>query len=422
MTESVPLQRARLLLSQHRVDQAIEQLQQALQLDPNDGFAHALLALCWLQNKDRIADATRESEIAVHLAPDEPFAYYVMATVRMQRKLLPEAHAAIATAISLDPTGTQYHATQASLFIQQNKWQPALESATKGLEFDPEDESCLTTQSLALERLGRTTDALTQARQAVTNDPNSGYAHAMVGWALLHKHQHKEAQESFREALRLEPTNDFARSGMMEALKSNYLMFRLVFSFYSWLSRLARGAQWAIILGLFFGVRMLRSLARTYPWLEPWITPIFILYLSFALMSWILDPLFNTFLRFNKFGKYLLSDKERTASNLVAGVIVLAGLIALGCVLKQDYQSALILPLFIILLTMPISLMFRVDRGWPTVVAVIATIYMTLLCAAVVMLAVLDSTFVILPMIAYGISLLVFSFGGNWLGTVVVRR
>ena len=46
------MQRARLLLQQNRNELAAEQLKQVLAQEPDVGEAHALLALCFLDNRD----------------------------------------------------------------------------------------------------------------------------------------------------------------------------------------------------------------------------------------------------------------------------------------------------------------------------------------------------------------------------------
>ena len=62
MNSEVLLQRSRLLYEQHRLEQAAEQLKQILSHDPDNAGAHALLALCLLDNKDHWHNATREAE------------------------------------------------------------------------------------------------------------------------------------------------------------------------------------------------------------------------------------------------------------------------------------------------------------------------------------------------------------------------
>lgn len=421
MNQDVLLQRARLLISQNRTKDAADQLRQLLSQDPDVAEAHALLAMCMTQDQDQWHDATREAERAIYLAPDQSLSHYALAAVLEKRNRLPEALAAAREAIRLDGYVAHYFALAASIEAQQLNWKSAHEIASQGLEVDPDDEGCTTIRALSLERLGRTGDAMSEADAAVAKNPDSAEAHAMRGWAQMQSGQYRAAQESFRESLRLDPTYEFARTGMIQALNNNHLLFRLVFRFYSFIGRMAQAAQWAIIIGLFVGMRILRGLADQYPALQPYVTPISMLYLGFCLLSWIADPLFNTFLRFHPFGRFLLSNKQKWASNLVALCIAIG--IAGGVLqaVRGDLPGAIIMLLAPLFLTLPVSTVFAVDEGWPMVVAILAATGLTVVCALTMILVVMDGPWG-LGYLLFIMGILVFSFLGNWLRTVTVRN
>ena len=83
--------------------------------------------------------------------------------------------------------------------------------------------------------------------------------HANQGWALLHRGNYQRALEHFREALRIDPELDWARAGIVEALKAHHFIYRQMLRFFLWIGRQARVAQWVIILGILFGPRMLAT-------------------------------------------------------------------------------------------------------------------------------------------------------------------
>lgn len=421
MNTEVLLQRAQLLLSQQRPDQAADQLRQLLSQDPDHADAHAMLSLCMLHDRDQWHDATREAERAIHLAPDSAVSHYALATVLQKRKRLPEALTAAHEAIRLAPHLAHNYNLAASIEAQQERWSAALETASQGMSIDPDNEGCAAVRALALERLGRTSDAAREADAAVSRNPDSAEAHSMRGWTQLQQGDYKAAQESFRESLRLDPNYAFAQSGMIQALNSNHLLFRMIFRFYSFLGRMAQGARWAIIIGLFLGMRLLRGLADQYPQFAPYVIPISILYLGFCLLSWIATPLFNTFLRFHPYGKYLLSDKQKWASNLVATCLACGVLGGLFQALQGDIPGALIMFIAPIFLALPISTAFEVDQGWPMMVAVAASVVLGLLCLATVALLAVNGPWVA-PYGLYILGILVFSFAGNYLQSVTVRH
>lgn len=421
MNTSIQLQRARLLMEQHRESLAAEQLRAVLAQEPDLAEAHGLLALCLLQDKDQWHEATREAQQAVGLAPDDPFAHYVLAVTFEKRNRFEEALASIDAALQLNPEDADCFGLKSSILMQMRRWADALRAAEQGLALDAENETCGGLRTMALDRLGNRAASVQQADQNVANNPDSSYAHATRGWALLQQGRHREAADAFREALRLEPTNEMARVGMIQALNSQYLVFRLVFRFYSFLGRLSGSMQWIVIIGLFVGMRLLRGLANANPAWKPYIIPISGLYMAFCLFSWIATPLFNTFLRFHPFGKFLLSRQEKTASNIIASLILSGFLSALACCLLQRYAEAIIAFLVPVVMTIPIASAFEVDRGWPRYVAITFCGVLGLLALIIMPLLFLNALW-IFPLVLYGLGIVIYGFVGNMLAQVTVKQ
>lgn len=419
------LLRAQLLISQNRYQQAEEVLGQVLASDPNQGTAHAWMAICQLQDRDRLDSATREVETAIHLQPDDDFPYYVRAVVMLQRNRWDEGLESIQQALALNPGSSTYYGLEAQVFANQKKWKACLNSAEQGLQCDPDDEQCRAFRSLALERLGRLDDATEEARIAIQRDPDSSMAHASLGWSLLNSGDHLNAQKSFREALRLEPSNEFARSGMIQALNSSSFIFRSFMKLMQMLSRLDSRTQWILIIGLWVGVQALNGFARQNPWFLPYVIPISVAYLLLVMMTWIAVPLFNTFLRFHSFGKHLLTQKEKWASNSIAiaiglgvamSVFYLALLTTLGV---DDILLYSLLPiLFSIYLTVPISVAFDVHDGWPSWVAWSAVAGFSLLFLVIGILWLFPGPLVMSIVKVYLYGILIYCFAGNYLRTV----
>jgi hypothetical protein len=100
-----------------------------------------------------------------------------------------------------------------------------------------------------------------------------------------------------------------------------------------WAGSLSTRAQWFLIVGLYFGSRIVRSALRENPSLWPILGPLMALYVLFVFGSWIADPLSNLLLRLNPIGRLALNRFETAASNVV-GVCVamsaIAGLAFLG--------------------------------------------------------------------------------------------
>ena len=108
---------------------------------------------------------------------------------------------------------------------------------------------------MALVQLGRKDEADHTLGSALANDPENALTHANQGWAFLHRGDHERALEHFREALRIDPELDWARIGIVEALKARYLIYRFMLRFFLWMSRKGTAARWVILLGFVFGRR-----------------------------------------------------------------------------------------------------------------------------------------------------------------------
>ena len=422
MESMAAIERARLLISQGRFDMAQELLHQALAKDPDIAQAHSWLALCLAQDRDKLKEATREAEQGVHLAPDDSFTHFVLASVWEDRNQIDKALAAIEEAIALDPVSASYYGTKSQLLSQKNNWTGALEAAEEGLTFDPEDESCSALRTVALERLGKVGDAREQAEESLRQNPDSTWAHSAHGWAMLQLGDYQAAQKSFAEALRLSPNNEMARSGMIQALNSSNFVYRWFYQSMIKVSRWSSSSQWILFIGLWLGMRFLNTLAKQNPGLEPWVLPITLLYLLFVMMSWIMVPLFNTMLRFHPFGKHLLSNKEKWASNLIAVILAISVALGIATVIGQGDWIDLFVPILTgLYLTIPVMVPFNCDAPWAMRVGIVAASFFVLLFLAINVppLFGIYLLFFLIPIYMFGI--LIYCFVGQFLMKVEAK-
>jgi tetratricopeptide (TPR) repeat protein len=358
------LQRALLLYDQSRHLLAEAELRQALADDPHESFAHALLGLC-LANREQFGPATEEAQQAIHLAPDSAFAHYALASILHDRHRNTEALAAINEALRLDVSEPNFFALLSAIHISEKQWQEALVAAEQGLELNSEHVGCTNLRAIALVNLGRKDEAGATIAAALAKDPDNSITHANQGWTLLQQGKPKEALEHFREALRLDPENEWARQGIIEALKARHLIYAVMLRYFFWMSRLSRRAQWGVILAGYFGNQALGSVAAASPALAPWVLPLRILYVTFVLLTWTAVPIFNLLLRLNRFGRLALSREQIVASNWIGGCLLLALLALAGC-LFYSFDSPFVLAALVFgFLVIPLAGTFRCCEGWP---------------------------------------------------------
>lgn len=366
------LNRALLLLEQSRYELAEQELWQTLAREPDDPLAHAVLGLC-LAEREQFADATREAEQAVHLAPDVAYCHFVHAKVLHHRNHHDEARAAIEEAIRLDPEDADYRAQRSAIAYDRRDWQTALDAAEAGLASEPEHVGCSNLRAMALVKLGRRGEADRALNATLAKEPDNALSHANLGWSLLESGDSKRAMEHFREALRLDPELEWARLGIVESLKARHFIYALMLRYFLWMSRLSGGARWGIVLGAWFGFRIVSSISRSNPELAPWLLPLIIAYLGFVFLSWTAAPLFNLLLRLNRFGRLALSREQIVASNWIGGC-VLVSLLAVGAFFATGGAWSVVLAIEAILLVPPLAGLFATDFGWPRRTMLAATL------------------------------------------------
>jgi tetratricopeptide (TPR) repeat protein len=417
------VQRALLLLQQSRYDMAERELRGALADDPDESISHSLLAMCLLE-RQAYDEATSEAEQAIGLMPDQPMPHYAMAQVMRRRRRYADAERAIAEAIALDPFSSDYFAVQSAIYFDQRKWQAAKHAAEMGLSVDAEDVSCNNLRSMAMVKLGETADAFKSLEAALEREPENAYTHANLGWTKLEQGDPKSALNHFREALRLDPELDWARSGVVEALKARFFVYRWLLGYFLWMAKLSNRAQWAVVLGLYFGYRLVAAVARSSPELAPYLQPLVYIYIAFALLTWVAYPLFNLLLCLHPVGKYALTKEQRRSSYLV-GLCLVIGLAFLGLGLARDDISFLMLALMCGLMMIPVAGTYQIPEGWPRNVMTAYTCVLAALAMLAIAVRFTPTPFQRLAMYpVYAVILGIFlgQFLINWLMGQTVRR
>ncbi len=249
--------------------------------------------------------------------------------------------------------------------LDQRNWPAALDAAERGLQFDPGHVSCTNLRAIALVKLGRKAEAGATIDAALARNPADAITHANQGWTYLEQSDPRKALEHFREALRLDPTNEWARAGIVEALKARNIIYGLLLRYFLWMAKLPTGVQWGVIIGGYFLNRALISAAQANPDLAPWLLPFRIVYLVIVLLTWTADPLFNLLLRVNKFGRLALSEEQSTASSWFAAAVFPA-LASLALCFVFGFNSIFLIAALVFgALMIPVAGMFRASIGWP---------------------------------------------------------
>ncbi len=372
------LLRAQMLLQTGRAAEALQMLQPALAESPEDPEAHRLLALGHLM-LEQYPPAEEAARRAVGLAPDAPQMHDALARVLLYRNRNQEAEASARETLRLDPEDPDSHELNAIVAMRRERWKEALAFAEQGLEVDPEHQGCLNLRSRALVLLGRTAEAGPALDVALAQDPDDAHSHAARGWELLHARDPKQAREHFREALRLDPGSEWARTGMVEAIKARNPFYALLLRYGLWMISLSPRVRGAVIIGAFVLIQFAAKIQRAQPELGPYLDPLIWFYFAFVLTSWLGSPLFDLFLMASPYGRSTLRRGERWSASLLG---VLLGSAALFLVLSKTTGSDFWVNAAAGFgtLAIPVTSCFVASAGWPRKVAILISGALGLMC------------------------------------------
>jgi len=356
MAEDNRLTKVDILIQQEKYLEAENILKGMLAQDYNNILVLALTAEVKLQ-QDEYEDADTIVDTAIGLAPDAGDLYYLKSRIAMARNKFGEAEQLIKRAIEINAFDADYFSILASINLGRKNYNVALENANFALEIDAENITALNVRSAALIKLDRKEESYQTIEGALREDPNNPYTHANYGWGLLEKGDHEKSLAHFKESLSIDPNNQSAQAGMVEALKAKNPIYRLFLKYMFFMNKLTAKYQWGVIIGFYVGFRILRVIAKNNEALQPYLIPLLVALAIIAFSTWILGPVSNLFLRFNKYGQLLLDKEEKMSSNFVAlGMAIFA----IGGVLyfAMSDQKFLTVAIYGFAMMLPFSVMF----------------------------------------------------------------
>lgn len=321
------LDRANILLHQHRVKDAQEQLHNILQQEPQNSEALALLTRCSYQ-LNQYDEGLDIVEQAIQSDPENPYLFYLRGFGYYHTDKLEKAIQNYESALMLQPYFSEVYAMLAYVYIEKKDFKRSLAYANDGLAWEPENLSCLNARSISLNKLKMTDEAIATMKHALAQDPDNEHTHTTVGWNFLEKGKHKEANKHFKEALRINPNYSSAQLGLKESLKSNIPPYRWLLQYSFWVNNKGKNMRWIIPVGLYVLTRLGSSLFQHTENYKNVAYVIVGLYLLFVITSWVIGPLANFFLLFHKDGKYALTPSEKYSSISVVTALC-AGMISL---------------------------------------------------------------------------------------------
>ena len=315
-------ERGQLLLEQGRVKEAEKAFRKTLADNPSHAAAMALLGHC-LSVKKEHEQALEFINQAIGAEPNNPYFFYLKSRASFFANKIKEARNAAEEGLRINPLFSILYELKSVIDFHEKEWKSALKNAELGLALDPESVDLINLRAKSLVKLNRKSEAAATLDFALNKAPEDANSHANKAWVCIEQDEYDQALMHFKEALRLDPTSEFAKQGLKEAIKAKNFLYRYILKYFLWMGKLTSKNQWGVVIGLYVTYRILLWLSEAMPALNIVIVPLIILYIVFAFATWIGIPLANVFLRLHPLGKLALTEDEKLASNIVGTLCVL---------------------------------------------------------------------------------------------------
>ena len=262
---------------------ALEVARECLALDPRNASAH-LVAGQALVNLRRYAEARPHLEMAIGTDPSNGFAHRLMSIVRFRAGDFAAADSHIQRAIELQPNEAMHWLHLAWMRHENGAPEIAARHAGRAYELDPRNSDVINLLALCDRRDGRTQRK--RYLQALELDPENSYALNNLGVHQLDvEKDYAAAEESFRRALLIDPTDKTFQRNLLVTLRHRDRFYQLLCSPRSlvsllrwnqpekgWLGRLALIALWLVAGRILFAVLLawfvlIYPLAKVYEYL-----------------------------------------------------------------------------------------------------------------------------------------------------------
>lgn len=325
------------LISRDKADLALKKISAALADYPDSDELYSLQASAYLRIKD-FKQAQQAVNTGIGLNPENDYLFYLNAHVALEYDNYKAAEDNISQAIGLNPYSAIYFGTKSMIFINQKKYTEAIEAALNGLDLDPEDPMCNNMLSMAQTRAGLSGEAFNRLENMLADDPENELTQANTGYYYLRQGDPRKAKEHFAAALNSDPEYDFARTGMLQAIKSTNWFYRKLLQFSYWLDEINSKYRWAFVIGLVLIVKVIPILS--------------IPYLIFVFWTWFTGPFSDMIIYFDKYGRYLMKPRTIMLTRINIAVFVL-GILSLAAGLLV-HGSFLLLAFAFLLTTIPV--------------------------------------------------------------------
>lgn len=192
-----------------RYSYASEGVSRLLEKDPSDAYLLYLNAYC-LYKLERYEEAVDSCKSAYDNGYNSCECYYLLCMIHTQTEQYAKAESFLLSALDVNPQNTEYIAYHGYLMMLSGKYYRALEFINQALEIDPENLSALHYKFYYYlqmdDSLGIKSKLINKYFSLSTDE---GDRFLKAGLLDYHNYNYDSAEENFRQAFQLDPTNKF---------------------------------------------------------------------------------------------------------------------------------------------------------------------------------------------------------------------
>ncbi len=307
--ENSRIERARMLIYMKRYTDAEVELKALLSQFPDNATGIALLGHC-KSRRGYPYDGAILIRQAIGIRPDDDYLHYLLSLAYLEANNIDAAQRSITAALTSRPDDATYIAIQSNIYLTQARWNEALAAANRALASDPQHQLALTCRALALIRLERLTESEATIRSALRYYPLSEFYHQLLGQTRLDHGDVNASLDAFRESVRLDPTQDNSKLGLLTAMKARYWLYRIHLGFKKWRHSTDPQQRESSAL-LFTMITIAYIVISVVAWISPvFLTAFFVMSSLFALIG-LIEPVANLVLNFNARWRHALDQGKR---------------------------------------------------------------------------------------------------------------
>jgi tetratricopeptide (TPR) repeat protein len=227
-------------VEQGKLDEAIVEFEQAIELDPDNADAHRNLGTAYGE-QGQWEKAVVPYEKAIELDPDFGEAYGDLVGAYFSLGKVPEAIAAGEKAIELAPEYSTGYNNLGIVYGAQGKLDEAIALFKKAIQANPADADAHYNLGFAYENLNQLDEAIAEYQAAIQADPDYADAHENLGSVLARQNQIEKAIAEWEETIKIDPERATAYKSLGTAYAMQGQSDKAVAAFETYL-QLATGA------------------------------------------------------------------------------------------------------------------------------------------------------------------------------------